>query len=120
MSASLTFVTDAGRLVLTDGDLNLSNSNAMALLSALGFDCRFEEAPAMAVEEFEQGLRLFRDSEIARYVDGGVPTKDSVLAGGARWIDCGRAEGYFANKVAMAQQLVTEAKGKGAVKCYFA
>lgn len=115
MSASLHFSNDnPGSYVRTDEELNMSNSNASAVLSALGLDSNFWDAPAKPIEELEQAISFYLNSEIASFLDRGTAS----TAKGS-WIDCGRREGYITEKVKIAEQCVKEAKGKGATKYYF-
>ena len=57
MSASLHFSNNnSDSYIRTDEELNMSNSNAMAFLSALGLDANFWDAPAKPIEELEQAI----------------------------------------------------------------
>ena len=120
MSASLHFSNDnPGSYVRTDEELNMSNSNAAAVLSALGLDADFWDAPAKPIEELEQAISFYLNSEIASFLDRGTDTLVHSSEGGATMINYGRREGYITEKVKIAEQCVKEAKGKGATKYYF-
>jgi hypothetical protein len=121
MSASLHFSNNnSDSYIRTDEELNMSNSNAMAVLSALGLDADFWDAPAKPIEELEQAISFYLNSEIASLVDGGTDTLIQSNPNSATMIFCGRREGYITEKVKIAEQCVKEAKGKGATKYYFA
>jgi hypothetical protein len=121
MSASLHFSNDnSDSYIRTDEELNMSNSNAMAVLSALGLDSNFWDAPAAPIQELSKAIELYLASEIASVIDNGTETLIKSNQNGATMIYCGRREGYITEKVLIAQQCVKEALGKGATKYYFA
>lgn len=126
MSATLTLHTATGKLVLTDAELNMSNSNAMAFLSVLGLDPHFEEMSSQPLTVLEEAMRLYEASEISSIVDqGGCSPLDPTVAAfasavGATVINCPRQEGYFARKMEIAKEVIREGREKGAVSYIFA
>ena len=121
MSATLYFQKGEESIKVGSDDLylNLANRNARLFLSVLGLSTDFENDAPMQVREFEAALLRFKTSEIASVLDTGCETKRIQEPGKILMVDCGLPEGYFAEKVEIALELVGEAIGKGATHCYF-
>ena len=109
----------------TEGELNMSNSNATAFLRFCGFNPDPEDGsiPAQPVADFLQQMRdtllLIETSQAANVnFDGGKESR-TYEGRGATIIDCGRPAGYMEARVRFAIQLTEEAISKGATFCYF-
>ncbi len=116
MSATIYFYNESNDGVDTSTEINMSNGNASAFMSVLGFDANFWDAPPIPVEEFIAACERFLTSEIAEYVDRGTPTVEQGGPGETKVIHCGRREWYFVEKVTLAVRSAREAHQKGAVR----
>lgn len=124
MSANLTFSNankmqtfsfgEAASMVAVSRELNVSNSNAAHILTALGFDPNFNNAEPIQVWEFDAAINRFFKSDIAEVIDGEKP---SVRQGNI--IDCGRREGYLTDRIEVCRIMTEEAINKGATHVCF-
>jgi hypothetical protein len=120
MSLSLYFLFSTGKTVPIDGDCNMSNTNARAVLSGLGLGNDWETLDkGIEIDEFISAITLFMTSDLADLIDTGKPVSQSGGEGSALLIDCGRREGYIMEKAAIMGQMAHEAKSKGAAKAVF-
>ena len=97
-----------------DRDCNMSNRNARTVLSALGMDTDFENAPDMLPQELWAACCRFLESDIAGVVDCG---RDARVSG--NMVECGLPEGYITGRVVQIRDLCAEAMLAGASRCYF-
>lgn len=113
MSATLTFFNARKNQIVGSDDFNVSNSNAAAILAALGLPLD-SDAPPIEIIEFENSLCRFIDSDMRHFVDRGTETfqKDN-------WIFCGRREGYLIEKISLALDMTRHARLNGATCAYF-
>jgi hypothetical protein len=116
MSATLLFSNDDNAPVRDwdrDHDINLSNGNACAVLTALGFEFRDGYAE-FTLAELQEACRLYRTSNISEFVDTGKPLK---IQGNV--IDCGRGRGYITERVRQIEVHCIRAAERGATRCCF-
>jgi hypothetical protein len=135
MSANIYFCTDKELIPYTKPDgtiggcptildievpFNLSNTNAAAFLSVLGYDGNFWNMLPIPLQEFADAATRFLDSEMGEFVDKGTKTVRHGGGGSCMVVMCGRPEGYFENRIKMLLPCVAEAATKGATHVYLA
>jgi hypothetical protein len=99
-------------------DCNMSNSNARAVLSALGLPTSFEEE-TMLPQELYAACERYLTSEIAEVIDHGTDSYEDSAPGSCTMIMCGRRPGYLTDRVTQIKKLCAEAMLAGAIRCYF-
>jgi len=87
--------------------VNVSNSNAFALLDRLGIDADY--CGSMAAEDF---LGRAMVANVGRCDEGFAPTTERGQ-GGATMIDCGVRPGYFDDRMSSLAELASTAAARG-------
>lgn len=125
MGASLTITVGRGTglvQIAEDLEVAMTYSNTGVVLNALGYEFDHENcmSEVMTVQEVWAACNLFLQSDMAELVDHGRPVCTGVGAAGATWIDCGRREGYIADKVERIRDALAQGMLQGGMFCYFA
>lgn len=129
MSMSLYFKNDAGYWSGNEPEelqLNMGNSNAAAVLRAIGFTYEDPWDTTFAIEDLAERVRLFLTSDARDFLDQGLLVTVTQRTGpylnspkGATMIDCGRRGGYIEEKCERIARLCEAARAKGATHAYF-
>jgi len=88
-------------------EVNVSNSNAFALLDRLGIEADY--CGSMAAEDF---LGRAMVANVGRF-DDGIESSTERGQGGATVIDCGLRPGYFEDRMASLANLASAATARG-------
>lgn len=123
---SATFHTSKGtgdsfRFVAMENDdaiINMTESNVMAVLTALGFNSDLE-GPLPSPQEFWAACERYLTSDIACLVDSGAEAVE-IRTNGATIVECGRRPGYITEKVTLLRDRLASAMLLGCDRCYFA
>lgn len=100
--------------------VNCSSANGRAILDLLGYaydrnDPYGDDAPDEFLAKVRRaGMRVANVSG----ADEGVASSQGRGAKGARWIDCGRREGYFAERLPELEAVARQAKQHGGRVCW--
>ena len=78
--------------------LNVSESNACAVLASLGLNPCFNEAEPVSLELFEAECATFLRIASGSEVDASINPR-TKKSGGAVWVDCARREGYLSERI---------------------
>jgi hypothetical protein len=96
--------------------VNCNNGRAAEILDLLGYDSSWPIAGEDSPGEFTARVRraLMRAGNVAG-ADGGTPwTEDGGPGTGrARWVECGRRPGYFAERLPELEAVAAEAERHG-------
>lgn len=95
------------------GEFNVSNSNAKALLSALGYEYTQSGSEDIPIRELWAACERFLKSDLATILDGG--TRPKVLG---NWTTCGRRDGYLTEKITTIKTLCEVAIQLNATHAY--
>ncbi len=95
-----------------DREVNLSNANAADVLDALGIEDSFSERP-WPIHCFRALLIVARRKRLG-HASAAIPVTETQESGKMLMIDCGRAEGYIEQKLALLSDLVNEGVEIGA------
>lgn len=98
-----------------DRDCNMSNTNARAVLSALGLNNDFENADAMLPQELWAACNRFLASDLPAFVDSGLPVRQLS----SNVVDLGRRPDYITERAEQIRDLCAQAMLAGATRCYF-
>lgn len=95
-------------------EVNMANMNALAVVTALGFN--FEDfCIGGEIEEIIKACDLYLTSELGELVDNGRPTTES-LDHGVRVVYCGIEAGYIRERVEQIKAAALMGKERGATK----
>lgn len=113
MSASLYFIQASNHDNWLGSEINMSNRNASLVISALGGDPNFWDAPRGSTAELISACELYLNSEIASVIDNGIATKVTPpddqygIGTGCTMIECGIRPGYISDRV---REILSEAR----------
>ncbi len=94
-----------------DVSANMSNANAAVVMLAL--DLPFEDGDMYGHEDGAAFLARVLVAMGTERLDEGAPVAETRTASGALWIDCGRAPGYVAGRLADLHAVATVAVSLG-------
>lgn len=99
--------------------VNCSNANAGALLDLIGYSSAW---PIGGDDDPDEFLAKVRRAKVrvdnTSGADAGIEPSSGRGARGARWVDCGRREGYFAERLPDLEAVGRQAKKHGGRVCW--